>query len=153
MHIAYLCKHPEHLPIVAQWHHQQWNYLSPSVSVEERLQRLTAQRGGLEIPTTCIALEDAEVVGCASLVAFDMDTRIDLSPWLASVFVEPSRRRQGIGSALVRRVVEEARALAVSRLHLYTPDRESFYSRLGWRRLGLEQFRGYKMVVMALDIE
>ena len=81
-----------------------------------------------------------------------MDTRMDLSPWLASLFVEPGHRQQGIGSALVRRMVEEARALAISRLHLYTPDRASFYARMGWRRLGLERFRGYSMVIMALDI-
>ena len=71
------------------------------------------------------------MVGSASLIAQDMDTRPELSPWLASVYVAAEHRRQGIGSALVRRVAQEAAALGVETLYLFTPDQEHFYARLG----------------------
>ena len=38
-----------------------------------------------------------------------MDTRKELSPWLASVFVAPEFRKWGIGSKLVLHVMEQAR--------------------------------------------
>jgi N-acetylglutamate synthase-like GNAT family acetyltransferase len=56
-----------------------------------------------------------------------MDTRLDLAPWLASVLVAPAYRRRGVGSALAERVVEEARALAVETLYLYTYDKSFLF--------------------------
>jgi predicted N-acetyltransferase YhbS len=66
--------------------------------------------------------------------------------------VAPEHRRQGIGTALVRRVVRETEALGVQALHLYTPDKESFYARLGWSVIERPEYRGYPQVVMALPI-
>jgi GNAT superfamily N-acetyltransferase len=52
------------------------------------------------------------------LVAHDMDTRMDLSPWLAGVFVAPHHRRRGVGAALVQRIIDEATGLGVEQLYL-----------------------------------
>ena len=81
-----------------------------------------------------------------------MDTRPELSPWLASVYVAADHRRQGIGSALVRRVAEEAASLGVEALYLFTPDQERFYARLGWTVLERCTYRGYPQVVMTLSL-
>jgi predicted N-acetyltransferase YhbS len=61
-----------------------------------------------------------------------MAERPHLSPWLADVYVAVEYRRQGIGSALVQRIIVEARALCVETLYLYTSDQQRFYARLGW---------------------
>ena len=53
---------------------------------------------------------------------------------------------------MVRRIADEARALGVERLHLYTPDKERFYVRLGWHTLEHNQYRGHLVAVMALDL-
>jgi GNAT superfamily N-acetyltransferase len=79
-----------------------------------------------------VALEDGVLLGSAMLIASDMDTRLDLTPWLAGVYVVDAARGRGTGSALVRRVETEAAALGVGRLYLYTPDAMGFYARLGW---------------------
>jgi predicted N-acetyltransferase YhbS len=92
------------------------------------------------------------ILGSASLIVHDMDTRPDLSPWLASVFVAPEHREQGIGTALVRRVIEEAQTLSVPNLYLFTtPDKRDFYARLGWKLLEHARYRGYQQVVMVLQ--
>jgi GNAT superfamily N-acetyltransferase len=57
---------------------------------------------------------------------------LDLTPWLAGVFVAPEHRSHGIGAALVERVVQEARALGILRLYLYTSGSGALYLRLGW---------------------
>jgi predicted N-acetyltransferase YhbS len=152
MHIDYLADHPEFIPTLAHWHHEQWNYLCPGDSVERRIESLHAHLERGQIPVTFVAVSGQAVLGSASLIAHDMDTRMDLSPWLASVYVASEHRRAGIGTALVRRVIREAETLDIPALHLFTPDKESFYARLGWSVIERPEYRGYPQVVMALSI-
>ena len=71
-------------------------------------------------------------MGTASLVNDDLDSHHHLSPWLANVFVHPSFRAQGIGAALCRQVVEEAKRLGLRKIYLYTSQQQELYSSLGW---------------------
>jgi GNAT superfamily N-acetyltransferase len=149
MQIDYLAQHPEFIPELARWHHQEWAHLRPGDSIEARISRLRAACGRAEIPTVVVAFTDATLLGSAKLVLHDMDTHMDLSPWLAGVFVSPEHRSQGIGTALVQRAVSEARSLGVQRLHLYTPGAEQFYLRLGWSPVERLTYRGAEVVVMS----
>ncbi|MCI0529440.1 MAG: GNAT family N-acetyltransferase, partial [Nitrospira sp.] len=135
---------------LAQWHHAEWSSLNPGDSVGRRIARLQSQKGRRQIPTTFIALRGETLLGSASLIAHDMDTRMGFSPWLASVYVAPEYRRSGVGSALVQRVVEEARALGVKLLYLFTTNKESFYARLGWSVLERTEYRGKPVVIMTI---
>jgi GNAT superfamily N-acetyltransferase len=164
MQINYLADHPDFIPTLARWHHEQWKHLSPGDSVEERTARLRAHLSIGQIPTTFVAISPADgpgserdrtqILGSASLIAQDMDTHPELSPWLASVFVAPQYRGQGIGTALVRRVILEAETLGVARLYLFTtPDKNGFYARLGWSLIESTRYRGYQQIVMVLQIE
>jgi len=151
MQVGYLADHQKFIPTLAQWHHGEWAYLRPGDSVEARIERLRGCCGHREIPTVVIAFSDGALFGSAMLVAHDMDTRMELSPWLAGVFVSPERRGRGVGAALVRRVIDDATALGVHRLYLYTPSTEQFYSRLGWSLLERTSYRGAEVVVMSYE--
>jgi GNAT superfamily N-acetyltransferase len=151
MQIDFLADHPDFIPILAAWHHQEWGYLHPGDSVEKRMARLRGECGHTEIPTTVIAFTGPTLLGSAMLVAHDMDTRLELSPWLGGVFVAPDRRGEGIGTALVHRIVAEASALGVSRLYLYTPSADQFYVRLGWSVIEHTRYRETNVIVMAYD--
>jgi N-acetylglutamate synthase-like GNAT family acetyltransferase len=152
MRIDYLAAHRDFIPILSQWHHEQWSYLNPSRTVEDRIEEFNQETTGKEIPTTFVAMSENVLLGSASIIAHDMDTRMDLSPWLASVYVAPPHRRQGIGSALVRRTVEKAKELKVETLYLFTPDMEKLYKRLGWTLLEVTEYRGENNVIMTLQI-
>ena len=82
----------------------------------------------------------------------DMQTRLDLTPWLAAVYVAPERRGAGIGSLLVRAAEDVARRLGVGRLHLFTPDRERFYARLGWHTVEQSHYDNHPVVIMARSL-
>jgi len=153
MEIVYLADHLEFLPMVAHWHHQEWAYLRAGDTLEARMERLRNECGHSEIPTAVVAIDDCAVLGSAMLIEHDMDSRLDLSPWLASVFVAPERRRQGIGAALVRRIIEEARVLGERRLYLYTPEAEEFYAREGWRLIERTPYKGKDVTVMSYDLK
>jgi GNAT superfamily N-acetyltransferase len=152
MQIEYLADHPEFIPVLAGWHHAEWAYLRPGDTLEARTERLRGECGHEEIPTVFVALEEGALLGSAMLLHHDMDTRMDLTPWLAGVFVAPDHRRRGIGSALVRRVVECAGRLGVKRLYLYTPSAERLYSQLGWSPLERTKYQGADVLVMWYDL-
>ena len=132
MTIEYLADRREFIPTVARWHHAEWGHLRPRETVEDRVGRVERDCGHFEVPTTFVASAGAQVLGSASLVENDMETRKELSPWLSGVFVAPEHRRRGVGAALVERVVREAHALGIRRLYLYTPGSGTLYLRLGW---------------------
>ena len=151
MRIAYLADHREQIPRLAEWLHAQWGYLHENDSVERRASRLEARatRGG--VPVTFVAVDGETLLGSASLVADDLETRPELTPWLASVFVAPEHRGRGVASALVQRVVEEARSSGIDRLYLWTTDQERLYARLGWEPVERTRFQGEDIVVMAIE--
>jgi GNAT superfamily N-acetyltransferase len=144
----YLADHPEFISTVAGWHHGEWAYLRPGDTIEARTARLRAECGRGGIPSTFIALSGSTVLGSSALIAHDMDTRRDLTPWLASVFVAADYRRRGIGSALVGKAVDRAAELGVKQLYLYTSSAERLYSQLGWSVLERTIYGGRDAVVM-----
>jgi predicted N-acetyltransferase YhbS len=152
MKLDYLAHHLDCVSELASWHHEEWASLNPGQSLLHRVAELEQCKAGLEIPTTLVALEENRPLGSASLIQCDMDTRPGQSPWLASVFVAPQFRGRGIGSALVRRAIEEAARMTYPMLYLFTPDRESFYRRLGWETVSREEYRGVHVVVMQLQL-
>jgi GNAT superfamily N-acetyltransferase len=153
MEISPLKNHPSAIPIVARWLFGQWGGLTPDSSLEKytRFAQDGARDDGL--PLTWVALSGSRVVGTASLAEYDIHTRKDLSPWLVSVYVNVQDRGQGIGSVLVRHVVEQARALGIKELWLFTPDKEHFYRRLGWQTVESTRYRGEEVVIMKLELD
>jgi GNAT superfamily N-acetyltransferase len=152
MKIEYLADDIALIPIIAHWHHEEWGHFNPGDSVERRITNLQTHLGKKQIPTTFVSLSRGILLGSASLVAHDMDTRMDLSPWLANVYVTPEHRGQGIGTALIQRVIDEAVELSIETLYLFTPNREGFFAGLGWSVVERTEYREQKVVIMALHI-
>ena len=138
MTLDYLADRREFTPVLARWLHAEWGRLRPTETVAARTARLEGACGHRQVPTAFVAVTEAgddgdpRPLGCARLVACDLATRAELSPWLAGVFVAPAHRGRGVGAALVGRVIEEARVLGFPRLYLYTPGPGILYTRLGW---------------------
>jgi len=152
--IDYLASHLLHAGTLARWHHGAWGDLLADWSLEEAERELRTHVQCRAIPTTVVALDGETPVGSASLLANDDERIRKYSPWLASLYVVPGRRGEGIGAALVRAIVDEAAALAVPRLYLYTTDGMGvvdFYRALGWSVTERLEFRGVEAVVMSIE--
>lgn len=147
--ITYLIPDPALVRTIAGWHQEAWGHLTGR-SIEERIGEFEEQLDSRRVPLTVVARANGDPVGSASLLAEDMDTHPDLTPWLASVFVLPTHRRQGIGERLCRRIVTEAARLGFEKLYLFTEDREDFYRNMGWETLAHENFRGEAVALMEL---
>ncbi len=146
--IGYLADHRQHAATVSTWLHDQWGQETSTVSFADRLERVRLSSVKGRIPTAFVALVGQRLVGVAFITAIDMTIRPKLTPWLSSVYVESRRRGGGTGSQLVIRAMQEARALDQPALYLFTPDKESFYARLGWQTIEECNYRGHDNVVM-----
>jgi predicted amidohydrolase/N-acetylglutamate synthase-like GNAT family acetyltransferase len=143
-----LAEHPHHVRVIAEWH--QRSDERHSLDFWIRCHTAEARREG--IPRAWVAFMDGEPAGSVSLVEHNMDTRPELSPWLAALWVRPEYRGRGVGTALVRRCEEETRRLGVRRLHLYTEEASGFYAPLGWSVASQEEYEGESVVVMTREL-
>jgi len=137
---------------LAQWHFAQWGPFNPTNTVERRIERLQGHLERGRVPQTFVAVDGQRLLGSASLVAADLPSRDDLSPWLASVYVDPPFRNRGVGAALVKRVAQEAQLLGFPTLYLFTPDRAAFYANLGWQIVERDEWNGCQVTVMELKL-
>ena len=81
-----------------------------------------------------------------------MDTRPELTPWLAGVYVEPFARGRGIGTCLVTRIEAEAHRLGFRSIHLVTFDKADYYAKRGWLEVERTTYRTEPVVVMRKDL-
>jgi len=153
VNILDLKEEPEHIPTLADWHHNEWGYLNPDGSVQNRIEKMQSYLGIGLIPITFIAKEQSRLAGSAAIVKHDMDTKLELSPWLASVFVAPEYRQKGIGTKLVLHAMEKAKDVGVTTLYLFTPNKEHFYKELGWATFSEELYRGQEVAIMKISLD
>lgn len=153
MQISSLKDKPHHLLPLARWHHAEWSYLNPARTLDERIEEMQEDLLGKAIPTTFVAEDNGELLGSACILADDMSSHPELSPWLASVYVAEQHRKKGIGSVLVKRVMQHAQESGVKRLYLYTPDQAQLYARLGWQVYSEESYNGTPVTIMSIAFE
>ena len=93
--ITYLADYPQYLPTVAGWIFDEWGWEMPGSTLESIQAEFSLHLNRDRIPLTMLALVEGQPVGTASIFLHDMDTRMDLTPWLAAVYVVPEFRGQG----------------------------------------------------------
>jgi N-acetylglutamate synthase-like GNAT family acetyltransferase len=140
-----------HIPVLADWHHHEWSSFNPGKNVDQRIESMQSYLSDDLVPSTFIA-KGTHLMGSAAIIENDMDIHAELTPWLASVYVAPEFRNQGVGSRLVERIMEEARKTGIRELYLFTPDRVSFYEKLGWQIFNTEMYRGHWVTVMSVKL-
>ncbi len=147
---VWLSEEPQHAPQLAAWHVAEWSPMIPGFDVPGMLAEFETHDGGLQIPTTLVALEGDALLGSVSLLENDHDDIRAYSPWLASLYVRPDQRGRGLGIELVRRCEDMAHRLGVVRLYLYTSGQEDFYRKLGWDDVATVSLRGVCATVMGI---
>ncbi len=150
--IEYLSKHEEYMPVVAAWLIDEWGFLDPGFTVAEAVKDFKTRFKPGGIPCTVIAFMNGKIAGTASLINDDMPERPDLSPWLASVFVAPVFRKKGIAGKMIDTITDEAAALGVSRLYLFTFGDTLFYSKRGWSMMSEGVYHNRPVTIMFRDL-
>lgn len=148
-----LATHPELIPVLAQWHQQEWQHLNPpSYDLQARIMEYHQAVSSTALPQMWLAHNNGQALGSARLIEHDMETHPELNPWLASLYVHPEFRRQGIATRLIKKVEFVAQQLGFHRLYLYTEDRQHMYQQLGWLEQFREEYFDEMVVVMAKQL-
>ena len=150
--IVALADRPDLVPPLAAALWQFWGSTFPEKTVAVRSESLRRRMNRDRLPVAVVAVgPDGQALGTASILPDDMETRPDLNPWLATVFVMPGQRSRGLGAALCRAAEAEAWRLGVPRLHLFTFDKRAYYAGLGWTDLETVTFAGRETAIMVKD--
>ena len=137
---------------IAIHHQREWAHLNNGETLEERKVRMQAYLTNDFIPTMYVAEEDNNLIGTAAIIECDMDTKPNLTPWMASVFILQKHRKKGYGSVLVKHIMKQAKQNGIEEIYLYTEDADYLYSKLGWKPISREQFQNQNVVVMNVNL-
>lgn len=152
MQIIDLKDDKDSLPILAKWHQDEWYFLEPTETLQDRMARMERCLGDILVPSIFIAKENNALLGSAAIIEHDMDTRLDLSPWLAGVYVSENYRKKGIGSKLVLHVMDQAKKNGFNTLYLYTLKHSDFYRKLGWTVMQETEYKECPITIMSVDL-
>lgn len=150
MSIVAVSAEPELAPIVARWLVGEFHDYPGGLTVAAMTHMILTPREPFE--ESFVLLENGQPAGTASLTIEDLETRPDLAPWLAGVFVRPPSRGRGHARQLVRAVESHARGHGIATLWLYTGHAAPLYAGLGWRAMGQERDRWGNVTLMRRDL-
>ena len=132
MKIELLQDHPEFIDELNGLFFNEWHHFYPGSKLSGWKSGLLTRVNEKIIPTTLVAFNDDVTFGSAAIVVNDMKTRLELSPWLAGVFVKKEYRNKGIGKALINEIENLAKELNVKMLYLFTENKSEYYKKLKW---------------------
>ena len=150
LEIGYLADYPEHIPACASWIYGQWGSQSGG-TYEGALRKFTDGANKEGTPISFIAIYDKKPAGTISLWATDASI-VDLTPWMAAVYVHPFHRGHKISMALIDRLIDEARRLGYKEIYLSTETAQGLYRKFGWEEFKTHDSPYGKASLMRKDL-
>jgi GNAT superfamily N-acetyltransferase len=129
------------IDILADYHAKEFG-VSSGREAKDRVKEMQAHAkkkpGSSAVPMTLIALINGELAGSCKICEDDFDgARPNMTPWLATLFVLPTHRGKGVGSALANKAAFEVKSSGCGDvLYLWACEREvalGMYQKLGWK--------------------
>ena len=151
--IDLLKNHPEGIPTLSNiWSEVLGKIWMPEIGIEE-IESLYYEELQHDMPLTYIALHDQIPVGSATL-ELNGGIRPDLRPWLGDLVIDPKYQKQGIGKMLADATVKKAKELGFEKLYLFAfdPTIPEYYERLGWKKIGMDEFKSHPVTVMEIGL-
>ena len=123
---------PEYLDRAVQYLSSKWNVANEVY--RDCISHSVAT--GSPLPRWYLLIKDSsKIVGCFGLIVNDFNSRQDLWPWLAALYVEESERGQSLGGMMLAHGIAESSRLGFSKLYLAT-DQIGYFEKYGFSYTG-----------------
>jgi predicted N-acetyltransferase YhbS len=149
MEIIPLGTQARHAEPLAALHAAEWGHHYAGWDAATVLAEFAVQHSDGRLPTTLVAVAGETLLGSVSLIFDDLPGWEHLNPWLASFYVLPGYRRQGIGGQLLRAAEETLRTQGNSTAYLFTEARANYFAAHGW--LNYRETRVVDLPVMIMQ--
>ena len=135
--IVHLMDAPEVLPILARRFVEEWAQWYGPDGPGDAEDDLKACRGRNALPLCLVAVSGkGDVPGTAALKSESVGSEHGGGPWLAAVLVDKAHQGQGIGTALVEAIENEARQLGFESIYTSTDSADGTMARRHWQPFG-----------------
>jgi GNAT superfamily N-acetyltransferase len=146
--LSYLADHPQFVPIVAEWVHNEWGQQETDATIGTSISNLQSQLNTGIPPVALVMLRKGIPIACSSIKIRELAAFSQYTYWLGSVYVLPEFRNQGIGALVVENSSRIASELGIRELFLYTHSHENFYSHLGFSVVEQPYYQDREIVIM-----
>lgn len=153
MYINLLAQQPQLFDAVTQMLHREWSDFPnwrDATTIQQRLQIRNAREA--KTLTLVATTADGALMATASIIHYELQDIDEREFWLGEVITAAEHRGKGLASALVLRLIEEARQREIAALWLYTPDQQAMYRRFGWLDVEQREIAGEAVTVMKLAL-
>jgi GNAT superfamily N-acetyltransferase len=153
--LDYLANHRELVPQLAAWSYSEWRHVldDRGLTLDDVVAGYHGRTNTDALPLAIVAFADGELAGTGALKPDDLPPRPDLTPWLGGIFVAPQHRGRGVATAIVSRLLDEARRLRLPQLYLWTPSAAALYAKLGWADFDTLEYCGQTITLMVRELE
>jgi len=133
MTIVNIREHPEYLEQAIAYIQSKWaNRRSKKVYEDCITKSINAENS---LPIWYVLMDGETIIGCAGLITNDFISRMDLCPWLCSLYIEKKYRKKSLGALLISQIKEDVGKMGFNKLYLCT-DFTGYYEKYGFSYVG-----------------
>lgn len=137
---------------LAKRHAAEWGYLYTNWDSSKALAEFRPHKTDGSLPATLVLRENGLVAGSVSLLFGDCEARMDLDPWLASLYVFPEFRGRGYADRLIDAAIRFAATAGEKLLHVFTESAAGLFRRHGFETIESTALHGKTIEILRREL-